>query len=684
MAPQSFTNRLAMIKSPSVPNFAGSDPRSKKVECDHISDPRLLSALTLELSDARNSAVLSNLQIGKDHLESRDNSSSNLSVLDLYNDNIDDDDVNLPGGKEGSSGSIGSEINLLGHELNLLSTTPEVDPDDADSDNHRDDEDDDGDDNSIDQNRPKETPHVNESSKVSGSREISLEDQYDEYGFKKQSNYADTEVYNRWSQEYSECCSRRRFKWRQLMQKHRISTDGSSVPLVFPPKNEKLKRYVRKGIPAEWRGTAWWYFAGGQETLDANIGVYDKLVKKVEKIQRGHKAEKYSKVLSDMEIIERDLNRTFPDNVHFQKNDTSSGEEPEMITSLRRILVGFSIYNPKIGYCQSMNFLAGLLLLFLREEKVFWMLVIITSRYLPGVHNVNLEGVNVDQGVLLLCVKEYIPELWAQIKPTCEQTVLSTRGKRPVKNEFLYRLPPITLCTASWFMSCFIGVVPIETTLRIWDCMFYEGSHFLFKISLGILKLSEHKLNMNKHRGRGSPLNKFYQHGDSSSGERVDRLYGEDESDIEMFQVIQSFPKSFIDVNDLFDRTIFKKRASFNNLDQEEIDRCRKYVQTQRNKYKEFVEHKDVRGGDSRQIGEQTRATSVSNAPKSKGVVPSTAPSSPSLRKQHGKSGTLRDDTDLRTVLGREDYGFKRSLTNGNWNNGLKQKMRQMRKKRDK
>lgn len=42
-----------------------------------------------------------------------------------------------------------------------------------------------------------------------------------------------------------------------------------------------------------------------------------------------------------------------------------------MIKSLRRVLVAFSLYNPKIGYCQSMNFLAGLLLLFMDEEKTF-------------------------------------------------------------------------------------------------------------------------------------------------------------------------------------------------------------------------------------------------------------------------------------------------------------------------
>lgn len=147
-----------------------------------------------------------------------------------------------------------------------------------------------------------------------------------------------------------------------------------------------MKRYVRKGIPAEWRGNAWWYFARGQDLLNRNKDRYDQLLERMEILLSSDK-----KKIQDLDIIERDLHRTFPDNLHFQHN-SYHGDEPPLISSLRRVLVAFSLYNPKIGYCQSMNFLAGMLLLFLDEERAFWMLVIITSRYLPGVHNVNLEG----------------------------------------------------------------------------------------------------------------------------------------------------------------------------------------------------------------------------------------------------------------------------------------------------
>ena len=65
----------------------------------------------------------------------------------------------------------------------------------------------------------------------------------------------------------------------------------------------------------------------------------------------------------------QDLPRTFPQNIW-----TSSGEGTE---ALRRVLLAFSVHNPAIGYCQSMNYITAMLLLVLAkdEESAFWVLV---------------------------------------------------------------------------------------------------------------------------------------------------------------------------------------------------------------------------------------------------------------------------------------------------------------------
>lgn len=65
----------------------------------------------------------------------------------------------------------------------------------------------------------------------------------------------------------------------------------------------------------------------------------------------------------------QDLPRTFPSNLWMK------GEEGQ--AALRRVLLAFSVHNHEVGYCQSMNYIAALLLLAMDrdEEKTFWVLV---------------------------------------------------------------------------------------------------------------------------------------------------------------------------------------------------------------------------------------------------------------------------------------------------------------------
>lgn len=52
--------------------------------------------------------------------------------------------------------------------------------------------------------------------------------------------------------------------------------------------------------------------------------------------------------------------------------------------TLRRVLAAYALHNPKVGYCQGMNFLAGLLLLFMPEESAFWSLAALVEQLLAG------------------------------------------------------------------------------------------------------------------------------------------------------------------------------------------------------------------------------------------------------------------------------------------------------------
>ncbi|PWY92050.1 GTPase activating protein [Aspergillus heteromorphus CBS 117.55] len=343
------------------------------------------------------------------------------------------------------------------------------------------------------------------------------------YGFRKATHHVTLEQYEAWHRTYVGFAATRRTKWVELLRENRLPvTDPSS----FPPKSNKIKKLVRKGIPPEYRGAAWFFYAGGYEHLNRNPGLYEQLVQQ----------SMMSPTNDDKEHIERDLHRTFPDNIHFKPESAdqlgagaSAGSsnlkhghgsvivETQMIQSLRRVLYAFAIHNPQIGYTQSLNFITGMLLLFLPEEKAFWMLHIISSVYLPSTHEISLEGANIDLWILMVLLKEISPHVYNKIAGSG----FGGNSRAPALT-VTSRLPDITLGLTNWLMSVFIGTLPLETTLRVWDAFFYEGSKTFFRVSLAIFKSCEREI-----MAVSDPM--------------------------EVFQVVQSVPKKLLDANALLD-----------------------------------------------------------------------------------------------------------------------------------
>lgn len=365
----------------------------------------------------------------------------------------------------------------------------------------------------------------------------------DRYGFKKASNNVSVNEYNAWSSKYEEHIVRRRNKWIALMCKQGLST---SEPTKFPEMCEKVKRYARKGYPPEWRGAMWWYYSGGQHMIAQKevIGLYASLVARV----RGGELSK-----DDRDAIERDLDRTFPDNIHFRPEpatdllDGETDDEPTLIQDLREVLSCFALNNPNIGYCQSLNFIAGLLLLFLKQDKerAFILLTIITQNHLPGAHARNLA--NTEVNVLMMLIKDYLPKVWASINDT--DLINSGAGSHAHPISKFQRQPTVALSCTSWFMSIFVGVLPIETVLRVWDAFLYEGPRALYRYALAIFKLGENEIRK-------------YQPGDG-----------------ELYMTVQNLPRKCLDPNVLHDLAFVKK--GFGNLSQNVIDQKRMFWREQ-------------------------------------------------------------------------------------------------------
>lgn len=158
--------------------------------------------------------------------------------------------------------------------------------------------------------------------------------------------------------------------------------------------------------------------------------------------------------------IEKDLHRTFPGHEVMSKD----GQGP-----LRRVLAAYALHDPAIGYCQGMNFITGLLLLFMEEEDAFYSLCSIVEEILPGYYSKAMLAPQVDQRVFKQLVGSQFREL---------STYLEDLGV------------DVSCLFAQWFLCCFVNYLPLETCLRVWDIMFWERSCVaLFKVALALVEI---------------------------------------------------------------------------------------------------------------------------------------------------------------------------------------------------
>ncbi|KAK2573612.1 Growth hormone-regulated TBC protein 1-A, partial [Acropora cervicornis] len=254
----------------------------------------------------------------------------------------------------------------------------------------------------------------------------------DEYGFHRPDDF-DYSSHEEFMSYYVRVLARRASRWDSFMKGlHKVR------------KSRRVKRFVRKGIPSELRGQVWVDISGARKKMKLNPGVYQQLV-------GNHEVDEQT-----MHSIQTDIGRTFPDNIYF------THENNDLRPALFNVLVAYAKYNPRIGLKLHCWIDAS------DCEKRGGGFLAVRNYYAK-----DMLGLKVEQETLRELVRVKIPDLFHHIeKLGVSYTIFSTK----------------------WFICLYIDVLPVETVLRIWDCLIYEGSKVILRVALTLMSLHKEKL----------------------------------------------------------------------------------------------------------------------------------------------------------------------------------------------
>ncbi|KAK2840034.1 hypothetical protein Q5P01_013774 [Channa striata] len=226
---------------------------------------------------------------------------------------------------------------------------------------------------------------------------------------------------------------------------------------TLPQDKEEIYRALCQGVPKSRRGEIWLLLSHQhrlrhrlpQRQLAPDTPYHDLL----------------KQLTAQQHAILVDLGRTFPTHQYFSAQ-LGAGQ-----LSLYNLLKAYSLLDTEVGYCQGISFVAGVLLLHMREEQAFDMLKFlmydlgIRRQYRPDMVSLQIQMYQLSR-----LLHDYHRELYNHLEE--------------------HEICP-SLYAAPWFLTLFASQFPLGFVSRIFDFLFVQGTEVIFKVALCLLSSHE-------------------------------------------------------------------------------------------------------------------------------------------------------------------------------------------------
>jgi hypothetical protein len=220
------------------------------------------------------------------------------------------------------------------------------------------------------------------------------------------------------------------------------------------------------------RQRAWVVLTGVDVIMSQRKGVYDSYLTQADSISQSSGLTPNGKHDSrtGLEQIDRDIERTCLKHFscHHKLRDREDRHE-----SLRRVLRAYSQIDPDVGYCQGMNFIAAMFLMFLSEEESFWLLVVVMNEEPYSLRELFGENMSGAREVLFIAeklVKQFLPKLY-----------------KHMHKEGIHH----SMFVTQWLLTVYTSSFPFDLVSRVWDSFLVEGWKVVYRIMLALLKHAE-------------------------------------------------------------------------------------------------------------------------------------------------------------------------------------------------